>query len=320
MAEHELIEAYLADLAHALELPRRARRRVLAEVRDHLECAAAARRVEGLAPPAAAVRAVAAFGPADVVARRFAEELALAGTRRATGAALVAVWNYLLLLAVSTQVAPLRAASPFAHDPADAIAWLAAQVAATCVGLSALRVVRHRRDGAVPAAKLRYMNRGGAVAVGAVLVSVAADAVAAAGAGGPDRGGTARTLLLVALGAVGIVAAGALAEVVRATRRTRALARLDDRPADDVFDDLAALAPLAAGSLGPARAHPWRLCCLTGAAAGALVGAAHLAGEGPPADPALVLAVAAVFVAAEGLAVLACFALLGRFLGLRRRA
>jgi hypothetical protein len=311
------IEAYLAELDHALGVPRGLRRRIVAEARDHLECAAAAGRADGLEPRAAAELAVAAFGAAGVVARRFAEELAVAGARRASLAALVAVWNYGLLFAVSTQVASVRAASPFASDPADAIAWFAAQIAATCAALSALRAWRHRRDAAVPAGKLRYVNRGAAVAVGAVLVSVLADAAAAVGS--PAGGGTTRSLLIAGLAAVGAAAAVALAEVARSARRTRALARLDDRPAgDDVFEDLAVLVPPARAALAVLRAHPWRLCAFTGAAAGLALSAAHLIGEGPPPDPARAVAVAAIFVAAEGLAILACFGALARYLGLRR--
>jgi hypothetical protein len=312
-----VIDAYLADLDRALALPRRTRRRILAEARDHLECAVAAARADGLDPRAAAARAVAAFGPPALVATRFAEELAAEGARRATRAAVVAVAAYGAFFAASTQIRSVRAASPFAGDPAGAIAWFAAQVAATCAALGALRAWRHRRDAAVPAGKLRYLNRGAAVAVGAVLAGVLADAIAAASA--PSGGGATRTVLLAALAVVGAVALGALAETARAGRRTRAFARLDDRPAgDDVFDDLAALVPPAAVVLAVLRAHPWRLCALAGAAAGFVLTVTHLVAEGPPSQPALALAVAAIFVGAESVAILASFAVLGRFLGLRR--
>ena len=330
MAEHDVIDAYLAELNRASALPRRARRRVRAEVRDHLETAVTVGRAAGLEPRAAAERAVAVFGAPELVARRFAEELAAHGARRATLAVLVAVAGYGALFAVSTQIAAVRAASPFAAGPADAIAWLAAQIAATCAALSAIRALRHRRDGAVPAAKLRYINRGAAVAVGAVLVSVAADAVAAAGGGGS---GATRTVLLVAVAAVGVAAVAGAEEVARATARTRALARLDDRPAgDDIFDDVLALAaatetvPVAARAvagarrLAPAlRRRPWRLAALTALAAGLALTITHIVAEGPPADgPLVALALTAVIVGIEGTAILVCFALLGRFLGLRR--
>jgi hypothetical protein len=334
MAGYDLIDAYLSELDRALGLPRRARRRVGAEVRDHLACAVTVGRAEGFEPAAACERAIAAFGAPDVVARRFAEQLAVDATRRATRAVLVAVAAYGAVFAASTQIAAVRAASPFAADPADAIAWFAAQIAATCAALTAARALRHRRDAALPAGKLRYMNRGAAVAVGAVLVSVGADAVAAVAAPAAGAGGTTRLLLLAAVAAVGAIAVGGLGAVARATVRTRALARLDDRPADDddILDDVLALAgavermPLAARGLTGARrlapalrAHPWRLGALTALAAGLVLTATHLVAEGPPTDGALVaLAVAGIIVGIEGAAVLVCFAVLGRFLGLRR--
>jgi hypothetical protein len=48
-----VIDAYLAELDRALALPRRVRRRIVAEAHDHLDCAAAAARAEGStrAPP-----------------------------------------------------------------------------------------------------------------------------------------------------------------------------------------------------------------------------------------------------------------------------
>jgi hypothetical protein len=66
------------------------------------------------------------------------------------------------------------------------------------------------------------------------------------------------------------------------------------------------------------RTRPWRLCAFAGAAAGFVLTVAQFVGEGPPSQPALALAVAAIFVGAESVAILACFAVLGGFLGLRR--
>jgi hypothetical protein len=64
---------------------------------------------------------------------------------------------------------------------------------------------------------------------------------------------------------------------------------------------------------------PRRLGALTALAAGLVLTATHLVAEGPPTDGALVaLAVAGIIVGIEGSAVLVCFAVLGRFLGLRR--
>ncbi|HEY0343265.1 MAG TPA: hypothetical protein VGC59_01375 [Solirubrobacteraceae bacterium] len=157
-------------------------------------------------------------------------------------------------------------------------------------------------------------------------------------------GGTGTWALVAAAAATAVVAAFALAAVLVATRRTRALARDSGEPAgDDVLDDLRLLvltagdrllpagaldrvrgsaARLADGRVGRAvslRSHPWRFCMLTALGAGAALAAGHLAGEGPPTDGMLVLlAVSGLIVAIEAAAVIVCFALLGTFLGIRR--
>jgi hypothetical protein len=66
----DAVEAYLDDLADRLRLRGRHLRHVLAEVDDHLATARAAAVRDGLDDDAAARRAVAEFGPADLVARR----------------------------------------------------------------------------------------------------------------------------------------------------------------------------------------------------------------------------------------------------------
>jgi hypothetical protein len=66
----DAVEAYLDDLADRLRLRGRHLRHVLAEVDDHLVAARAAAVADGLDVDAAARRAVAEFGPADLVARR----------------------------------------------------------------------------------------------------------------------------------------------------------------------------------------------------------------------------------------------------------
>jgi hypothetical protein len=61
---------------------------------------------------------------------------------------------------------------------------------------------------------------------------------------------------------------------------------------------------------------PLRLLVMT---TGAALAAGRLAGEGPPTDRMLVLlAVSGLIIAIEAAAVIACFALLGTFLGIRR--
>jgi hypothetical protein len=92
--------------------------------------------------------------------------------------------------------------------------------------------------------------------------------------------------------------------------------RADEPVPGDAWDDLAALA----GRLPVAglQRHPWRVAWAAALAAGLAAALGHLVAEGPPADGAGdLVAVTAVLVGLEGAAVLGCFVLLGRFLGLR---
>lgn len=74
--------ACLRELSARLVGPRRARRSLLTEAADHLTDAADAYRRVGLAPDAAARRAVADFGTPDQVAPGFQSTLAVAAARR----------------------------------------------------------------------------------------------------------------------------------------------------------------------------------------------------------------------------------------------
>lgn len=331
-----LIERHLAELEAALTVPARQRRRALAEARDHLLCAAEQHRADGLDEDGAEAAAVRDHGPPALIARRYAETLAYGAAQLATVAGLAAVIAYAALCAVATQLSPVHASGP-----ADALAWFAVQIALTCAALSTVRALRHRSDVAVPAGKLRLVNRGWAVALGAVLVSVTAtliDGYSDGATGSPWRTG-----LLVGTVTTALAAVTALAWLLLSARRTAALARHADEPAgDDALADLQALVLAAAGRvLGPAgrerasslaagvarhpavralslRAHPWRFCLLLACAAGAAMAAAHLLGEGPATGGLLVtLLVGGVIVAIEAVAIVTSFALLGSFLGIR---
>ena len=331
-----MIEDYLAELGAALTVPPRVRRRALAEARDHLLSAAEDGREAGLDPAAAQAQAVREHGPPALIARRYAEQLAHGAAQLATVAGLAAVIAYGALWAVATQISPVHASGL-----ADAISWFAVQIALTCAALSTIRSLRHRTDSALPTGKLRYINRGWAVAIGAVLVSVGATLIDGYSDGG--AGSAWRTGLLVATATTALAAVIALASVLLSARRTAELAAHADEPArDDALDDLGALALIAAGRLLPSRtleraqtslarlttapavravdlrAHPWRCCLLVALAAGAAMAAAHVVGEGPATDGLLVtLAVSAVLVSIEAVAIIGCFALLGSFLGIR---
>jgi HAAS len=71
MARRDPIETYVRELGDELRAPRRARRRLLREVRAHLHDAVAAGRCDSLDTGHAAERALARFGPADEMASQF---------------------------------------------------------------------------------------------------------------------------------------------------------------------------------------------------------------------------------------------------------
>ncbi len=117
-------------------------------------------------------------GPVNVVATRFAQELAVDGAHRATRAVSGVTVAFCILFALSTQVPAVRAASPFASGPYAAIAWLAVQIAFVCAALSWARSLRHRDDSVLSAETLRWILRGDATALGIVAVSGCPDLIA----------------------------------------------------------------------------------------------------------------------------------------------
>src|SRR5947209_2447189 len=71
-----MITDYLLELVAELNVPLARRRRIVAEVEDHLHCAAAELHASGLDAEAAEREAVRRFGPARGPARTFHEDAA----------------------------------------------------------------------------------------------------------------------------------------------------------------------------------------------------------------------------------------------------
>ncbi|MGH3077526.1 MAG: permease prefix domain 1-containing protein [Gaiellaceae bacterium] len=109
------IDAYLLELERLL--PRAARLRALAEVREHLRDRVAAERAAGLTPVDAEVAATQAFGPVEDVARRLAAELAVRESRLSAALALAAT----LLFVFPLYVVPENTLppAPWAEKPSD---------------------------------------------------------------------------------------------------------------------------------------------------------------------------------------------------------
>lgn len=272
---------YLDELARelaAVGIGSARRRRILDEVADHL-------RESG---------DEAAFGAPSLVARRFADELATVNVRRSAFAVFAALAPAGIVFAAlfaslgrggditSARTLPVGVA-------AAALMLLAPQVALASGVLAILRAWRLRASDAAPAAELTVVRRRAAVALASGAVTLAA-----AGVYGYEYS-SALTHAWLLTAAVALPAA-ALPVVLVAPGLARGARLRPSTPGDggDLTTDL-----------GP-RATPWRTCFALVAAAAV----AALAGAGL--DEGLRNAVG------EAAAILVSFALLGRFLGLRR--
>jgi hypothetical protein len=122
------IEAFLAELREALQEGPERRSRILAETEDHIEQAILRLQSKGLSLDESANQAIAAFGPAGEIARRFAEqrprrkeeEMRIAFNRWAAAMAvlgLLAMTPALFFVSVSILKYTLGAPIPF--DPLD---------------------------------------------------------------------------------------------------------------------------------------------------------------------------------------------------------
>jgi hypothetical protein len=288
-----MIAEYLNELERELRLPAGLRRRVLAEAADHLHEATESYVAAGMSADEAGWAAVAAFGPARGLARRFADELAARAVGRAGWAAAAAAVAFGVLFAL--------------RQPGGVIALFAVQVAFVAGLVTLVRLLRHHRDVDVPAAKLRLIQRGSALALGCAAVGLAAQrsvAAAAVGAG------------------VLIAAAGVLRAQPRAVA-ARALA--PDQRSEDIVDDVRALAARYGVRVPEVRLR-WPVAVIVGLGCGLAAAAGH-AQEFGGSITLRAIAASAVIVAGEALLVLAGYALFGRWLGItsapsarRRRA
>jgi uncharacterized membrane protein len=277
------VEGYLTELSAALRVRGGARRRFLRECRDHLEDAAAER---------GEADAVRAFGPPAVIAAAFDAEVAARRGVRSTFLAVAAV-----LATGGSTLALIHSASP---DAAAPVAWavvffVAAQVAAVAAGLALLQALVSRRTAIAPADAVLLARRNGTALVAAGLTMFAA------GAAVPGQGTAGLLLAGPALACVALVA------VVRARSLAR---RLDGARVPAVrppLDDLGRLTRLEIPPVAPARLLP--LVTIVAAAAAFLRDRVE---AGSVADALLVAGI-------EAAAVVACFAVLGRPLGLWAR-
>jgi hypothetical protein len=282
-------ERYLEELSaelNAVGIRGSRRRRILAEAEDHLRESGDEAR----------------FGEPKVIAARFADELAISGSRRAAFSSFLVLAPagilYSVLFGLISTWPDIASAEHLPLAIAVAFAMLLAPQVALAAGVLALaRAWRLRTERTAPAAEILVLRRRSAVAVGAGAAAFAAIGVYAYeySSGLPSWWQTmafaSSGAALVALGGAGF----ALARTARVRPQTTGVA-------GDLFDDLAPVIDQLPLRL---RGRPWRFCLLVAAS----VAVAALIAGGPDEGPRN-----AVF---EFLAVCAAFAGLGRFLGLR---
>ncbi len=267
------------------------RRRILVEVEDHLR-----------SDPSALSR----FGDPSSVAGQFADELGSAasirGARRAFAALCVAGVAYgaaLLSLARAGSPDLLGGESPALGLLAAVMLVLAPQVAFVAGSLAFVRARRGRKELARPAPEVNLLNRRTAVGLSCGVLTMAALALFAAEFQG-HLAGWWINLALSASGSCTLLLSVAGLPALRAARIRPTLTG----PAGDIFDDLGPLVP------SRLRHRPWLFAVSVAAlAATATLIDGLLGADGYD---------GALRAISEAAACLTGFALLGRYLGLRR--
>ena len=290
-----MIDGYTRELGSELRrlgVPASRRRRLLAETEDHLR-----------SDPEALAR----FGPADDIARQCADELGSSGARRVsiTAFAVLAVAGLLfgaLMMAVFATVPRHTIVCCTGTPPAQALTLallvVAPQVAFVAGVLALVRAVRLRHSITLPRSEVDVLRRRTAVAVLAGAVTMAALVALAVQFASLLPGWLVPAAY--AAGATSVLLLGITSVPLVVTARIQVQAA---GAAGDVFSDLGPVVPT------PLRGHPWAF-----ATACALAVAVVVLIPGIAADDGYD---AALRGAAEAIACLAGFAVLGRFLSLR---
>ena len=299
------IDVYITDLSSRLRVGRRARARILEEVRDHLDDALAARTGSDADPgdEQAVALTLSAIGSPASLARAFNVQAGTRAMRRAPVIALaggIAVVSG-FLLAVTTQP---RASAPHSAGIAAQLSFFAAAVAlqVACVAgvCAAARVIARWRTSEVRAHSRQLVRR-------CSVISIAALAACAAGwlltMGLAYRSLTEPNALTLGVGAGIMVVGAAVAGVL--------IAHLDVNDRDDAPEPATDREPvLGFGEqlINGARRHPV-VSCGGIALAGAVSAMAHAE---------TTIAGALPWGVSQAAAVVVGFVLLGPALGLRR--
>lgn len=273
----------------AVGISGRLRRRIVLEIDDHLEC-----------------NPNADLGQPRDLARQFADELGTARARRAALATFAALALAGVVFAISFLAAgPAGPGLPRLRPESAALAVLAAvlavlgcQVAFVSGVAGALRAWRLRREAIVPRAEATVIGRRAAVAVIGGFAAMAGMALLAV-----EFSQVLGDWIVTFAVAGAAVGAGALAAATPAVVRASRLRPAAAGAAGDLFEDIGPVVPPVL------HGRPWRFAIAVSAAVGLAIAIVGIA-AGDPYD-----AIARGL--ADGLACMAGFALLGRYLGLR---
>ncbi len=242
------IDAYLEQLERELRLKRAPRGRLLAEAEDHLRASADEIAAAGAAREAAEEEAVARFGAAAVVARRFAHAVASTSARTALVWGATAAAGYAIAAGSFIVAAP----SWLRDFPQGAPSMVALQVAAVALALSALRARQYRTTLLIDELRLRLIGNGVLVATAVLVGAAAVELLLALTRPAPAPWGDAANV--IATYAVGATAA-LLATFAAAAAAARAslLAALPRGSEDALAPVVAALADDVAAAAPPLR-------------------------------------------------------------------
>jgi hypothetical protein len=319
-----MITDYLLELVAELNVPLARRRRIVAEVEDHLHCAAAELHASGLDAEAAEREAVRRFGPARALVRTFHDDAA-ATAGRSAGRAAVLLTALIVLLVGDPPGIVTWARAGF---PAGLLTFIAGQIAVVAGGLTLIRLFRARATRGPRGVRLALVLRGTMVVTICAAVTFACGVGVLASSTGPLR---LRVVVSLAVLLAAILLTGRMLWRGRHRGAAAGLDRAATPSADeDALSDIAAIGSPVIGPLRrrlprllawlDLRRHPWRVASLVALASGLALGLAHGIGEGgPPRISQLPMAVLAglLITSVEAGAVLMSFVAFGRYLGIR---
>jgi HAAS len=312
------IEEYLDRLDAELRLNRVPRRRLLAEVEDHLRTSVAESDADAEVEEAER-RAVARFGAAATVARAFAVVVAATSARRSTHWLGLAFSSY----AAACLLFAFTASSEFADFPQGAPSALALQVAAVAFALSLVRGLRWRRSTNTPEDRIRFLANGAVIGAAALAAGLASETAIALTRPAGVLPWQDLPLVAVAFGlAVGASLAAGLGAAAAAFRTSTLAAvpgaqRVAPASLPTLVDDIGALVPKTRRLVAAVFGRPAFLVSTVAGAAGVGVFVGQVAGR-PFAHPASTALPALALAAFEALCVIVGYLTLGRTLGLRR--